>query len=344
MWTVLIALGAIFILLSVMAYPLQGVLAQVSDDANDVDMGMEDHVNDMPEVRERGLSISSDDDYAEIESVHEGDDMEDAMHIRMETGSNPRFELEYASEKEMMNNSAEHELQMSLVFEEVMEYVDEDGNGMWSPGEEIVQVLNLDDYTFTPPQVTQLVSEVKGYRIETMTTGDFVFKLVSYSYEGKTTHDGMELLPTDMKFDIIIQNFPYAEDDTKIALKIDIETEIEIEGHYTSSSEKHIEIESSEAAAFFSWSAKCEVDGASGDVLSSSITTDEDGQPYMYLFYPRGDNIVHDPILGVNADSSTASIEDGVAPSPMLFLAGILGATAIVVGSVYWRKKKNGMH
>ena len=338
-WTVIMALGAMFILLSMAVYPLQSVSAQMDNDRKD-----EVEIEDIPEERDRGLSFLSDDDYAEIESVYEGDDMENALHIRLESGSNPRFELDYASEKEMKDDSAEHELQMSLVFEEIIEYVDEDGNGMWSSGEEVVQTINLDDYSFSAPSVTQLMSEVKGYRLETMTMGNFVFKLVAYSYEEKMTHEGLDLLPTDMKFDIIIQNFPYVEEDTKIALKIDIETEIEIEDHYTSSSEKRIEIESTEAAAFFSWSAKCEVDGASGEVLSSSIATDEDGQSYVYLFYPRADNIIHDPILGVNTNLAVSSDVDTVVPSPILFLMGILGALAIVIGSVYWRRKKNGMH
>ena len=65
--------------------------------------------------------------------------------------------------------------------------------------------------------------------------------------------------------------------------------------------EDSVIVTSVDYAGFFAWAENATVDGFSMKVLGSPLQIDDDdvNEQKMYLNYPRGNHIYHDPIMGV---------------------------------------------
>ena len=63
--------------------------------------------------------------------------------------------------------------------------------------------------------------------------------------------------------------------------------------------EKEVFVESDVYSGFFSWKETALIDGVEMDVLAKRITLEEEELKRLYLCYPRGNHIYHDPKIGI---------------------------------------------
>jgi hypothetical protein len=97
--------------------------------------------------------------------------------------------------------------------------------------------------------------------------------------------------------------------DTLLALRVELDSEKDVdyeddeetedEENGYAEDEHEVEVTLDEYSAFFSWKETAIVDGMEQEVKFTQLTRDS-GDNYMYLNYPRGDEIIHDPKIGIS--------------------------------------------
>jgi len=302
---------ALLLLVMLCAAPIVGIAAANDDDGDDVDDKTE-------EAEERELHIEVSDSQAKVESEFENEKMENEFEIDFSTDEGIVLDLKYSSEV----NATEYELELEVEFLRLMEFVDQNGDGVLSEGE-AVQTINLTELEYSSPTVTQITSAdgEAGYKLESHLVGQtFDFQIIAYVFPKYAVINDTTVNPTEMKITIAIKNFPYQEDGA-LALLIEATSEMEMERE-SMNDEEDIEIESDTATGYFSWSNEATVDGVPRPVNSTVMKTEEGS--LIALNYPHGTEIVHDPKLGV-------VILPAVAEFPWLYIIAGAAIIALVV-------------
>ena len=111
----------------------------------------------------------------------------------------------------------------------------------------------------------------------------------------------------------------------------DEHTENEEDGHSTD--EKGVIISNNDYAGFFTWTENASIDGVFKKVLASPIQVDDDDvdEQKMYLNYPRGNHIYHDPVMGVMVIPKASEIIPIIIIVSILSIIGIGGGIVILV-------------
>ena len=110
-----------------------------------------------------------------------------------------------------------------------------------------------------------------------------------------------------MKIDIEILNYAYSHNSSQLALVMDIESEskfnkddeTEDESKGYSKNEQWIQTSPADISGFFSWSQHALVDNVEKNVSVNVISQSEENMQKLYLSYPRGSHIYHDPKIGI---------------------------------------------
>ncbi len=277
------------------------------------------------------------------------------------------FEVEYKStgfsienKYETESNSGEYELEFKVVFYKLIEYVDNDADGMYNSSNDVtIQEVPLNSFQPIDYSSTTLSSgNILHYII--VNTTDGVFTAHVYFVEQYSLVNNMTLTPFEAKIDIEINNFNYLNGGSQLALYTKLESEAEYEVNEDTDDEKngYATNESSYVAAavangtagFFSWAKTAEVDDVTTDVLISSKETDDDdpNEEKIYINYQRGTNIYHDPKIGMMGiarpvPTSRDSDDDDVDETalPIVEIAVITGVIVLVgvIGLIYLKRK-----
>ena len=270
---------------------------------------------DEDDEREVQVDVSS--SKAVVKSESKAPDRKDELVLEFDNGEH-LFLLKYESE----DGDEELEAEVKVELEGLLEWRDLNGNGRLDPDAgEVVQRVSLDDLdpssvTFDPVEVEGVQGvKVVGASSAPDKHGDLALTLTLHAFGQFLEVGGTSLEPTSMKFDIHIEGFPYQEEDSALALSATVEMKAEAEA-------EGVEEDGGEAIAarigkyvsFFSWGAGVSVDGQPGTVGQTVVKREEkselegDGQESklkseLYLLYPRGESILHDPKLGVRTAS-----------------------------------------
>lgn len=271
----------------------------------------ENEVEEVPEVEEnRELEVSEiDENEIEIEAQNPDEEnpeeIEDMFKLKASTKEGVEFKMEYTDKVQRVDNQVveqEIELEFEVEFDAVIEFVDNNGNGLYDKGEEVYE-YDLDEVEFLPiSRETEIVDSTTVHKITIQTAGN-VFKVVLHATDKPVIISGENVKPNEVKITVEIDNFLYKRDNSKLALKTEFKSEMEaseevhgVEGE----DEGEVEVTYGDYAGFFSWKQTALVDGAEQVVKSTSLTDDpEEGDRELYLIYERGNAIVHDPKIGV---------------------------------------------
>ncbi|MFW9854977.1 MAG: hypothetical protein ACFFFG_07940 [Candidatus Thorarchaeota archaeon] len=310
----------------------------------------DDGIDDETEAKnEREISIEHDADDVKIESQLKFGEQKDEIHIEIEVHDEPKVKLEYSSEA----NSAEVELAFKVKFYSIIEYIDQDANGVFNESEDlIVQEYRLDQVAFEP--IDYVTQDGPGNSILhkiTINTTDGVFLLRFYAVSEFTIVNEALVTPTQAKIDVEIHNFPYNDTNSDLALQTKLEatkeyeededTEDETEGR--ADEEKEVEVSMGGFVGFFSWTETALVDGVNQTVLSSPVEDDDSSTDQkIFLNYPRGNDIIHDPKIGV---AGVILVADNLSPSGSPSNGYLIPVTLVVLAliggkTVYQRKRK----
>jgi hypothetical protein len=165
-------------------------------------------------------------------------------------------------------------------FLELVEFVDEDGDGAFDAGEPVVARHDL----ARPPDA------VAGN-----TT-----RRVTYDLDPGRLHLDVRSVGDATKFDIVIEGYSFASPDTRLALGSAIRVDDGVRfGHVNGA--PAILAGGTGQVPYLSWVETVQVDGRSAPVgwsVLASLSADG-GNAVVYWAYPQGASITHDPLLGV---------------------------------------------
>lgn len=311
----------------------------------------QDEETEDPETEDRDVSVEVNDYDVKITSERVDGDVKDEFTATIDADGDAEMKIEYKTE-----GSETVEAQLKIVFYEIVEYTDVDADGIYDENADtILQTYTMSDVGYEVIEYTTNDLGAAGTEhVITIIDTNGIFSFVTHLTETFTTLDGTDLKPTALKIDIIINNFDYSDDGSKLALFHKIESTSKVveteespdEADGTATDEQAIVGSAGGLFAFYSWYETANVDGSSTDVLSSFEEV-SDTEQKLYLNYEHGASIVHDPKLGINigTDGATGQIP-GVLPD--ISKAVLYGTTflatmmflAIPVSVHFYRKRK----
>ncbi|NHJ47450.1 MAG: hypothetical protein FK733_06670 [Asgard group archaeon] len=262
------------------------------DDEDDDSIDDEDEENN-----HRDLEIEVSDSEAQLNSESNDNEFQIAIHAEDDKLG---IEFEFGTEV----NDTETELEFEIEFLELISFVDEDADNIFNASadtvEETYEIGNFSDIIYTFENHTD--GELHVFNVSTV---DDVFTAIVYASNEFIDVNGTILAPTEIKIDIIIKDFDYGNG-TKIALKVEVEFEGEIEydddtedeEYELAEDEAELEFNLNDYLGFFSWSEVVTVDDVEYTVYHSPFDP-LDPEQKIYLTYPTGELIIHDPKIGV---------------------------------------------
>lgn len=294
---------------------------------------------------DREVTVMTTSTHAEIESKLESGGTEDSFKIEVDVGANG-VEFKIAFEAETATNETEREFEVD--FSQLVEYIDENSNGVYDDSVDTdVQTLELN--SFEP--IAYTTENISGILVHVfdVSTIDGVFSARIYATGDFTNINGSLIAPTQVKIDVFIHNFNFTEVDSQLALKVELSSELETsfndqtedEEDGRATDEAAVDILMTDINGFFSWKESAEIDGVAHQV-NSSIHEVSATEQEIYLNYPQGSEIVHDPKIGFEnlliMGGNPLPIVDFIADN---FLPISIGLAIVVLGVVVVAKRRS---
>lgn len=310
----------------------------VSVASDNDDDGVDD---EFEESEKRDIQVEVDTGQIEIQSKLRQGSTVDEIELSVEYKSDGiKIEVSYESEVTSENDSeSEFEIEFSVLIRKLIEFVDQNSNGIYEPSiDTMIQEVELNSFQ---PGVysTSTISNDTTLHYFLINTTDGVFAAHLFLVEEFTIVNETLITPTALKIDIEIDDFNYLDLNSQLALYVklgsdseyesDEKTEDEEEGY--ASDESGVITGNSSHVGFFTWEENATIDGVSKQVLSSMIEVDDEdeSEQKLYLNYPRGNHIYHDPKVGIFALTTSQS-----QLLPIVIIGSILGVLA-TTGIIY---------
>ncbi len=280
-------------------------------------------------AHQRTLTVEAQDAAVEIRSETSAKGSEVDFRFRaVRDGNLPKLVL--AVEGETLNRSGEAniELEFRAIFRAVFEFEDANGNGRQDSQEARLSTVPLDTLAFAPMQVTNdSAGGVAGYEVSLEgTLGGFSIGLVSHVFPSEVRMNGTVVSEQSAKVDIAISGYGFTSGTSILGLEIGTESTVQRKTESRDGTDS-VETSDGRGTAFFRWESQARVDGRLAPV---NAVWQADGDR-LFLYYPHGNVIVHDPLLGFELFSS---------PFPILIAVGVAAAVAVAVGILAYRRKK----
>ncbi len=306
---------------------------------DDDDDGVDD---DLEELNERGIDVDIEPYEIEFESVLLNADVYEEIEIEIRSEDKIRVSIERSTH----NGTAEPEIEAEVEFREIIEFVDSNGDGAYDSGDDEVSSFDLRDTEYNELEyITAMTPDGETHHVVTAQTSNGIFKVVLHMVGDFAVIESGVISPSEVKLDLIIENYPYQQDDTQLALMAKLETEAEIELHDDDENEEdddedELKLTAPEAEAFFSWANNATVDG---EVMPVNTTVEPDeGGKKLYFAYTRGTSINHDPKLGVPYLTLPSDTGVLIGANFIPYALALVVGSVVVGSAVLWRKKKNG--
>lgn len=247
------------------------------------------------------------DDYFEIKSeLVSTSDATSEFVVKVELDNGIRIRYNYEREE----YESKEEAEFNIWLKSLIEYYDLDGDGGFDNGEDIIineiEINSLDKIKHEEEIIDDFGNMMHTIKL----AANDVLTSRFYFVETFNEVDNNIITPTEVKFDIEIEEYDYLNDSSKIALYVKIECDGKFK--YTSKTydeemgftenEAGLDIKS-DKDAFFTWNKEYKVDDDKKDVIINYLTDDEEEDEIcFFLNYEQGDKIIHDPKFGI-ADS-----------------------------------------
>jgi len=328
----LLLLGILFINLTLVSILTTAEL--VNDSDND---GIDDNYE---EINKRDIEVDTfENEEARIISLRRSDQKKDQIIIDIEL-SEDGIEIDF---KYKSNLDSEQVTLFSIVFHEIIEYNDTNLDNIFNP--EIDQVIqNFSINTFHP--IDYSVSEENSLHHIRISTINETFNVHLYLAEEFVLVKDQLITPTELKIDIEISNFTYLDESSRLGLYTKLrsegdfvteeETEDELKGYATS--ETGLNTTVNEYTGFFTWNDYATIDEASSIIYVSDIMVDhhEDFGQKLYFNYVQGNNIYHDPKIGIKGILVPLPIPDSSTPALLIVLIVTIGSvSAAAIYTIY---------
>ncbi|WP_457555789.1 hypothetical protein [Candidatus Pyrohabitans sp.] len=280
---------------------------------------------------ERELEAGAYDDYVELMSSFENQSLESRLEARLYTeGGEGPLALEF--EHSLESAGYEEEAEIRVTFEALVEFVDKNGDGGFTrETDEVIQEIPLGDrgtVIYGRPALEKLTTGgSQGYKLTAggVTPEGAGFEVSGILFSTPATYGAESLSPTEMKVLVRIWNFPFEEEDSRVALRAKVYSEkgVEADGSY-------FYTESETSLVYFDWLGTVTSDGSAASAAVTSALSDDEW--LVFVAYPRGGEVVHDPIAGVVQKGQTKPAPASAAEGKEK--GGICGPTALLLLSL----------
>ncbi|MFX1378634.1 MAG: hypothetical protein ACFFA4_06035 [Promethearchaeota archaeon] len=260
-------------------------------------------------VNNRNIAISFSSDEFEVNSILRTGIHRDIIKFDIRYNSDGiEINLRYNSEFEGENQS-NFKLEFSVSFRRLIEFVDMDSNGIYDDSiDQTIQEVEIKDFNPINYSQIELSSNTTLHYIK-LSTEDGIFTTHFYFSEEFTSINNSLISPSESKIDIEINNFNYTHGSSQLALYVKLESESDYEENEETEDEDlgfaHNETSvitaNQSRIGFLSWKKSAIIDGSEHQIKISPIEVDDDDamEQKVYINYPRGQKIYHDPKLGV---------------------------------------------
>ena len=319
------------VLIGIFLLSLNFSFAAASDDDDD---GIDD---DFEDLNKRDINIEVEASQIQIESSLRSGDRIDEIQLKIITDSEG-LSMEVSYESEI--NSTELELEFGVIFRKLVEFVDTDNNSIYDPLiDEKIHEFNLTD--FQPVKYTQInITDNTALHYFVINTTNGVFTAhIYFSEEFHIINDTL-ITPVQSKIDIEISNYPYINSSSQLALYTSLESENEYEEEEDTedeireyaTNENGVISEINNFTGIFTWRNNATIDGISKEVLVSNLDIDDydEDEQKVYITYPRGTHIYHDPKVGIAGIYKIKPIIDN--PLFLIVLIAIVSSLSISIG------------
>lgn len=262
-------------------------LEEPDEDSDGVSDAAEDELS-------REVTIVQEPNRVKIESERKASP-KDEFKVELEEQESLRIKYEYKSE----TDSVESDVELVVQFTQLIEYTDigEDG---FDEGD-IRDEHPLEGFTFILPE-QELSDDGESLQEITAATENGVFLVRVYVPEEFAVINGQQVAPTTLKIDIEI----HWGEASQLGLKMKVETNAASFVDFLTDVDGNLEGISAmigEYSAVFDWVHTVEIDG---DEAVTTALIFEDDEPRseeyrelkLYLLYPLGQHIIHDPKIG----------------------------------------------
>ena len=288
---------------------------------------------------QRRVSVDVGERTADVSS--QGTDPGDELGFRFEAGGPLWVEMRYTG-----GEPGREQLLARIVMRDIVEFRDANGDGLLDNGDEVVSSYDMGSVECQ--QLEYRNETISGdMHVHTLTarTCDGVFAVVSRIPD--TPPGG----PTDLsnswvKLDIEIEDYPYQEEGTLLALRTRLETRARLtivedslsRDGYVAEGEGVVEFEEGELG-FYSWYPNASVDGRDIQV-GTTVRTAAEGVEIDHV-YGRGDSILHDPKLGMPSLEEVVSEVFDIMTKVVPYVAGAVAGAIVVVAAVAGRRRQD---
>jgi hypothetical protein len=301
----------------------------------------DDRVNDeFEKLNMRNIETDNFTNEFQIDSIRRSDNNKD--HIRINIGYDENgisISFVYRS-----NLEALPEFTFNIVFQEIIEFLDIEENGVYDPEvDQKVQNYSIGDFkpaNYTTISITN-ESSLHYFKISTINN---TFTTHIYIAEEFTIVNNTLITPTQLKIDLEILNFNYTNNETNLALYTKLESETNYEYREKTEDETigYAENEQGVITSFegntgyLTWKRFATIDETFHEVPIGDIMIDDhvEDEQKIYLNYQHGDHIFHDPKVGI--EGLLILLPEPISPTIIIVGLLIIGAVSVsVVYSVY---------
>ncbi|MGM0510663.1 MAG: hypothetical protein ACQESD_06000 [Thermoplasmatota archaeon] len=322
--------------------PVDGAGDQQPPDMDNDEKGPHKGIDqDRIDFEKRKLNVDRSNKNAVVTTSWSDESTNDEVKMNFDFGEgSPSMDMEYNVDKD----SKQLRLSFQLIFKKLFEFHDNNGNGRYDEGEEIIS-----EYVFKGSDFgdIQFDEDHEIYDFQT-NTKDSVFKIRVRGGGEFMEVDGNTLNPYESKIDFEI-NYGFQSEDSMLGLKM------EIKGDHPKEMAKHtfdeenrwadneswLRLRHDNYSGFFSWQNRAQSGGKDIPVNATFISesaVDDIGSvvpvnDVLYLSYPQSSQIVHDPKIGVVGESSLSyTVTDEI---DFMYLTTILAITMITAALVF---------
>ena len=269
--------------------------------------------------------------------------VENHIGILVSTAHGIMIHVAFSHETEISDVENEGFLHLRIAYVSLTEFNDTNRNGALDSTDNAVQVISLQNLSYTPPSWKPILSQDNKRGVEIMSnatdtrTGLF-FGIVADIFPQYAIVSNVIVPPTATKITTTINNFPFKSTADKLALQVRAVSASQIEQE-TPTSEQTIRVRSATAQGFYTWTPTAMVKGSPSPVVSSF--TKAKGVWMINLAYPSGTSIVHDPLLGFSFGSTpiiNASLLAGAAVSSFAVFGLLVYAGRRQLAGIFSRK------
>ncbi|MHA2254100.1 MAG: hypothetical protein ACXAD7_27355, partial [Candidatus Kariarchaeaceae archaeon] len=294
------------------------------------------------------LTIEFEDDRIEIETVLRTGTNKNKIEFEIRNNSNGlEVGVEYTPNYNPQANTTEIELEFEITFREIVEYVDINQNNVFDEStDNELQVIPLEVFETTQYSTIPITVDTDLHYFIVKTT-DGIFTAHIYISEEFEIINNSLITPSETKIAIELKNFNYTNPNSRLALytKLEASTEYEEKDNtedeqagYTTG-EKGVFTTNVGNIGFFTWEENATIDGISKRVFTSEVETDDDepNEQKIYLNYPKGTTIFHDPKIGIEGLSVPPVSDNGTPTVPGYATIAFLGAAILGILIVLFR-------